>query len=140
MSLNKLYDALENETNVSIMDKTSRKIKDEKNNILQKLQMEGGDLKKFHKKLKGYRYCSDLRDIQYGYYIRWIPLNKGNKIKLTNGGHLCDVLIIDEMIHVRCRNNFGGLMQFKFDESIIFQKISPQEKVILSVLDYLEKE
>ena len=33
MSLNKLYDALENETNVSIMDKTSRKIKDEKKEL-----------------------------------------------------------------------------------------------------------
>ena len=140
MSLNKLYDALENETNVSIMDKTTGKIKDEKNNILQKLISERGKLKSFHKKLKDYRYCSDLRDIQYGYYIRWIPLNKGNNIKLTNGGHLCDVLLINKILHVRCRNNFGGLMQFKFDENIIFQKISPQEKVILSVLDYLEKD
>jgi len=140
MSLNKLYDALENETNVSIMDKTSSKIKEEKNNILQKLQLERGKLKLLHKKLKDYRYCSDLRDIQFGYYIRWIPLNKGNNIKLTNGGHLCDVTLINNMLHVRCRNNYGGLMQFKFDETIIFQKISPQEKVILSVLDYLEKD
>ena len=83
MSLNKLYDALENETNVSIMDKTTGKIKDEKNNILQKLISERGKLKLFHKKLKDYRYCSDLRDIQYGYYIRWIPINKANNIKLT---------------------------------------------------------
>ena len=30
-------------------------------------------------------------------------------------------------------------MQFKFDEAIIFQKLSSQEQVILSVLDYLEK-
>jgi len=138
MSLNKLYDALENETNVSIMDQTTRKIKDQKNNILQKLQLDRKQLKEFHKKLKGYRYCSDLRDIQYGYYIRWIPINKGSIIKLTNGGHLCDVIIINNTIHVRCRNNFGGLMQLKFDENIIFQKISSQEKVILSVLDYLE--
>ena len=57
MSLNKLYDALENETNVSIMDQTTRKIKDQKNNILQKLQLDRKQLKEFHKKLKGYRYC-----------------------------------------------------------------------------------
>ena len=30
-------------------------------------------------------------------------------------------------------------MQLKFDECIIFQKLSNQENVILSVLDYLDK-
>ena len=33
MEVNRLFDALENETNVSIMDQTSRKIKAQKNNI-----------------------------------------------------------------------------------------------------------
>ena len=43
-----------------------------KNNILQKLQLDRETLKSFHKKLKGYRYCVDMADVQYGYYIRWI--------------------------------------------------------------------
>ena len=138
MEVNRLFDALENETNVSIMDQTSRKIKAQKNNILQKLQLPRSQLKNFHKKLKHYRYCSDLRDIQYGYYIRWIPLKDPNNIKLTNGGLTCDVQIINNQIHLRCKNNRGCMMQLKFDENIIFQKLSPQEKVILSVLDYVD--
>ena len=138
MEVNRLFDALENETNVSIMDQTSRKIKAQKNNILQKLQLPRSQLKIFHKKLKHYRYCSDLRDIQYGYYIRWIPLKDPNNIKLTNGGLTCDVQIINNQIHLRCKNNRGCMMQLKFDENIIFQKLSPQEKVILSVLDYVD--
>ena len=30
-------------------------------------------IKTLYKKLKHYRYCSDVSDLQYGYYIRWIP-------------------------------------------------------------------
>ena len=139
METNKLLNALENESNASIMDLTTSKVKCQKNNMLQQLQLPREKLKLFHKKLKNYRYCSDLKDIQYGHYIRWIPLRDPENVYLTNGGLLCDIEIIDNCIHIRCKNNRNQLMQFKFDECIIFQKLSPQEKVILSVLDYLEK-
>ena len=36
--------------------------------------MERSNLKEMHKKLREYRYCTDMSDMQYGYYIRWIPL------------------------------------------------------------------
>ena len=56
---NNLLHALENETNSSIMNLTSAKIKEHKNTILQKLQLGKSDLKKMHKKLSEYRYCTD---------------------------------------------------------------------------------
>ena len=74
LNVNQLLNALENESNTSIMNLTSSKIKDIKNNMLQSLQLERKQLKIFHKKLKEYRYCSDMSDLQFGYYIRWIPL------------------------------------------------------------------
>ena len=73
LDVNNLLNALENESNASIMNLTSSKIKSMKNNILQKLQLDRETLKSFHKKLKGYRYCLDMADVQYGYYNRWIP-------------------------------------------------------------------
>jgi hypothetical protein len=36
-----------------------------------------------------------------------------------------------------CKNRHR-MMQIKFDEALIFQKISDQERVILSILDYLD--
>ena len=57
LDVNNLLNALENESNASIMNLTSSKIKSMKNNILQKLQLDRETLKVFHKKLKGYRYC-----------------------------------------------------------------------------------
>ena len=134
-----LLDALENETNASIMKLTNSKVKDIKNNILQKLQLSKEQLKSFHKKLKDYRYCSDMNDLQDGFFIRWIPLKNPEKVYLTNGCHVCDVLIENDMLQVLCRGINGRIFKIRFDECIIFQKISDQEKVILSVLDYLDK-
>lgn len=137
--INKLLHSLENESNASIMNLTSAKIKEHKNNILQRLQLERSKLKEMHKKLKEYRYCTDMSDLQYGFYIRWIPLRDPENVYLTNGGLLCDMKIVNNQIHIVCKNNRNRIIQFKFDETVIFQKISPQEKVILSVLDYLSK-
>ena len=66
LEINNLLLALENESNSSIMNLTSSKIKTIKNNMLQRLGLERDELKKIHKKLKDYRYCSDMNDVQYG--------------------------------------------------------------------------
>jgi len=134
-----LLSALENETNSSIMNLTNSKIKCQKNNILQQLQLPREKLKIFHKKLKQYRYCSEFRDIQYGYYIRWVSLKRIDDIKLTNGGIITDLLIMDDGAQIQVKNFKNRFFNIKFDEVIIFQKISSQEKVILKVLDYLDK-
>ena len=134
-----LLNALENETNASIMNLTTSKIKEHKNNALQQFQLQRDILKKFHKKLKNYRYVRGMHDLQYGYYIRWIPLKNPNNIYLTNGGHICDIKIVNNQIQILCKNNMNRMFQIKYDETILFQKITDQEKVILGVLDYLDK-
>jgi len=133
-----LLDALENDSNSSIIKLTTRKIQDHKNTILQQIQLPREKLKSYNKKLKNYRYCSDLKDIQYGFYIRWIPLKDMGNLNLTNGALICDVKLINEQLHILCKNR-NRMMQIKFDEALIFQKISDQERVILSILDYLDK-
>ena len=139
LNVNKLLGALENETNSSIMNMTSAKIKDIKNNMLQRLQLDRTTLKTFHKKLKDYRYCSDMNDLQYGFYIRWISLKNPENLKLTTGGIIVDIDIISDCVQIRIKNNMNRIFQIKLDENMIFQKITPQEYVILGVLDYLEK-
>ena len=136
---NKLLDALEEESNQSIMNLTSAKISKQKNDMLQQLGLPRDKLKLIHKKLKKYRYCSDLKDIQYGFYIRWIPLKNPDKIILTNGGIVCEIKITQQGTYIICKNRFNNIFQLKFDECLIFQKISQQEAVILKVLDYLVK-
>lgn len=134
-----LLKALDNENNSSVINLNSRKIKSIKNDMLQKLQMSGSMLKSYHAKLSNYRYVDDLEDVQYGCYIRWIPLQNPTVIKLTNGGTIVDIKILENGIHIVCKNNMNRIFQIKFDECMIFQKLTEQENVIISVLDYLVK-
>jgi len=139
LEINNLLIALENDSNSSIMNLTTPKIKTIKNNMLQRLGLEREDLKILHKKLKDYRYCSDMADVQYGYYIRWISLKNPDIIKLTNGGIIIDIDIIKNCVQIKIKNNRNQIFQIKLDECCIFQKITSQERIILGILDYLEK-
>jgi len=134
---NELKKALENENNESIINLTISEIKSEKNDILQKLQLGKEDLRENLRKLKEYRYINNINDLNYGYYIRWINLKNVKDLKLRNGGFICDIKI-NEGIEILCRNNFNKLFQLRFDENLIFQKITEQEKIILNVINNLK--
>ena len=130
--------ALENENNTSIMKLTHSQIMAEKNDALQTLQLSSGEIKGLHKALRGYRFVEEVTDINYGSYVRWIKLSDPENIKLTNGGILIDVKITDTGLHLLCKNNMNRIMQVRLDETLVFQKLTDQEKIILSVLNHLK--
>jgi len=130
--------ALDNENNTSIMKLTHGQIMAEKNDVLQKLQLDSQALKDLHKKLKFYRYVEDVADINYGSYVRWIKLTDPDSVKLSNGGILIDIKITDSGLQLLCKNNMNRVMQIKLDECLVFQKLTEQEKIILSVLNHLK--
>lgn len=137
--VNEILDLLEEQTNSSIIKLNSNKIMEHKNNILQQIQITGQQLKNFHKKLKEYRYCSDMQDFVEGNYVRWIPLKDPSKIYLTNGGILVNVEIFETGVQIRVKNNQNRFFNIKIDEVLIFQKLSMQEKIIIKVLDLIDK-
>ena len=137
LDIDSLISALDDDDNQGLMQLDSRKVKAIKNDMLQKLNLPRDRLKKLHQQLSDYRYVDEMNDLKYGAYIRWIPLKDPSKINLTNGGIICDILVKDNGIHVVCRNNMHRMFQIKMMESMIFQKISNQEKVLLSVMDFL---
>ena len=134
----KLFEkAIENEANESILKLNNRKIKQIKNDLFQKLHFNKDDLKTLHKKLKDYRFVDDISEINYGRYIRWINMNYLENLKLTNGGIICEILATNNGTTITCKNNMNRLFRIKMDECLIFQKLTDQEKLILSVLDYV---
>jgi hypothetical protein len=142
MSLNVdvLLNALDNENNTGVAGLSTSKIKKEKNDILQKLQISGKELKQFHTSLKDYRYINELKDLQLGRYIRWIPLNADtSEIKLTRGAILVNVFINDEGAVLVCRNALNQSIIVKFDRVLIFQKLSEQEQILITAIDFLDK-
>ena len=55
---------------------TSGKIKELKNNILQKLYLNRDELLHYHKVLKEYIYIDELDEVKLGSYIRWFNIRK----------------------------------------------------------------
>ena len=106
-----------------------------KNDILDELNITKSQKKSFLSKLKNYKYVDEVPDIEYGAYIRWIPLNN---IRLTNGGLVCDI-IIEDGINILCKNNMGRFFQCNMNNCIIFQMLSNEEQVILSALKYVNQ-
>ena len=127
----------------------------EKNDILQRLPLDREILKRFHKKLKGYRYINKLNDFKIGNYVRWINLekllerekneqtetNENTMIKLTNGGFICDIVENSTgKPNLLCRNNYNKLFEISLNKCIVFQKLNNHENIIMSILQYIKND
>ena len=64
--------------------------------------------------------------------FRWININNPENIKLTMGGLICEIKYLDNGCHILCKNRYNKIMQIKMEETLIFQKLNNQEKVILN--------
>ena len=143
MDVNKLYKALDDESNETLLNFTTKKIVEMNLKIINELQLERNLALEIMKKIKGYKYVDELSDLKYGAYIRWIPIDDPNpiNIKITKGALFCDTKIKEDGVYVICKN-YGYSnkhFQIKLDENLIFQKLTDQEQVLLSALDHLSK-
>lgn len=143
MDVNKLYKALDDETNENLFNFTTKKIIEMNLKIINELQLERSKSLEIMKKLKGYKYVDELSDLKYGTYIRWIPISDPNpsSIRLIKGALFCDIKIKEDGVYVICKN-YGYSnkhFQIKLDENLVFQKLTDQEQVLLYALDHLSK-
>ncbi len=143
MDVNKLYKALDDESNENLLNFTSKKIIEMNLKIINELQLERNKALNIMHKLKGYKYVDELSDLKYGAYIRWIPIIDPNplNIELTKGALFCEIKIKEDGVYVICKNYgyFNKHFQIKLDENLVFQKLTDQELVLLSALDHLSK-
>lgn len=140
MNIELLQQALENDTNLNIINTNIQEIKRKKNEILQELGLKREDLKSYHKKLNGYMYVDNIKDLKYGRTIRWINLNKIDAIKITNGALLCDIKILDRGLALVLKGYAQNYITLYLNENIIFQKINAEEEIILKAVNYLSKQ
>ena len=137
--VNKLLTAIDNDDNENFLKLNKQLIQKYKNNILQQLQLSSETLKTYHKKLKHYRYVEELTDIKYGNYIRWINIKNPENLHLTNGGLIMDVIFFNDGVQIKCKNNQNRFFNIKFDECVIFQKLTDQERILLEIMENLRK-
>jgi hypothetical protein len=139
MDVNQLLKALDNEENGKLMNMTTQKIKKLTLEILQELQMPKETLKEYYRKLHGYIYVEDINDLKHGSFIRWINIKDPENLYLTNGGILSEIKVTNNGVCIVCKSFAKKHYQIQMEECLIFQKLSGQEMVLLSALDYLEK-
>ena len=148
INVDELLKSIESEKLLSVSKLTYDKINTIKYNVLTRVGLEDDELESMLLKLSDYRYVEELQDIHHGAFVRYIPLtnnsNKGksgvdNEIILKPGGFICDIKILGTGVQLLCRNHFRKMFQLRVDEVLLFQKLTKQEEVILSVFDYLNK-
>jgi hypothetical protein len=139
MDTNKLLKALDDESNDTLMNFTTKKIREMNLKILKELGLPKKELIDIFNKLKDYKYVDEMNDLKYGTFIRWIPIEDPTNIYLTKGAIFCEMKITNDGVFCVCKN-FGFAVrhfQISMDKNLIFSKLTDQELVLLAALDHL---
>lgn len=118
---------------------SSGEMKEMKNNILQKMLFDKDELKLYHKLLTKYRYIDEIDELKYGSYIRWFKLKEKESMKLMKGGFIIEIKQNSNNEIVIVCKNYGRIFSLKMNETIIFQKNTSQEELLIKILDYVKR-
>jgi len=138
IDIEKLLGSIENEKNSYLENKTSYDITKEIFDILQESRIPMDKIKDYSKKLLGYRYIDDIRDLHKGKHIRWIKRDNPSA-SMTNGAILVNIKFLDNGTHIVCKNSQNRFFQIKLDSCYIFQKMTTEEHLIIMAYDYIRK-
>jgi len=125
---------LNNNKNEGILKHTKQSIQQKKKDIIHEL-FSVKERKEILQKLKEYRHVDEMNDIRVGCYARWIDVEKKT---LANGGIIIKVDIGENGIYVVLKNGYK-IFTILFDHVFLFQKITNQEHIILSIIDKINK-
>jgi hypothetical protein len=141
MNVNKLLKALDDDSNETLLNFTTKSIREMTLKILKELQLSKKETIDILNKLKDYKYVDEMNELKYGTFIRWIPIEDPTNIYLTKGALFCEMKITDDGVFCVCKNfgYSGRHFQISMDKTLIFQKLTEQELVLLSALDHLSK-
>lgn len=135
-----LLNALENSENEHIFSKTSKELHEIKVRSLLELELPENVTIDLLTQLKEYIHVDEIPDIKMGSFIKWIPLSNPDKIKLTNGAIVCDIIISENGTLIKCKNFRNTFIMVNLEKSLIYRKLTNQEKILISVSNYLNKE
>ena len=114
----------------------SLQIKEIKQNILDKMSFEPNEIKQYQKLLKNYRYVDEIDELRYGSYIRYFNISKPS-LNLLRGGFIVYIKNVKNDIQILCKNGFS-FFNIKLGQSVIFQKNTSQEELLIQILDHIK--
>lgn len=139
LDIDKILKTMDNDKSEYLFGLTSKKIKTLNRRVLKGLNISKEVAKEWDKKLSQYKYVDTIDEVKYGGFVRWVHLGSDN-LTLLSGGVVCAINITDEGINIACKNFAHRYFQFPFNECAVFQKLTDQELILLSALDYIDAE
>jgi len=124
---------IEEKTTAQILNEMKQSIENEFGE-----ELSNADVDKILKRLIGYRVVDELDAIHIGQHTRWIQRYQDD-VKLTNGGILLNITFTTEGINLTVRLWNTRVIQVRFDDCLVFQKLSFGEQLILMASDYVNK-
>jgi hypothetical protein len=115
-------------------EKTMSDILNEIQNTLSNLDVNDAIKSALYNKLAGYRLIGNIYELHKGKRIRWIRHNSPDKI--TNGAIVAEIKFCDNGTYVLCKTMQNRIFQIKYDECLIFQKLTTGEQLILMAYEY----
>jgi len=112
-------------------------IKQTKLDMLKTLLDNKNEIKEYYKLLKEYRYVDEIDELRYGSYIRWFNIKDPEAtLTLLRGGFIADITNKNG-INILCKNR-NKFFTIKMERSVIFQKNTNQEKLLIEILDHIK--
>jgi hypothetical protein len=141
LNVNMILSAMNRTENNTIANTSKREIDAKRHEILSSLHLTPEKLAEFERKLSMYRVIENPYDLKHCQLIRWIPLRSLEaRPYLTLGGTLFKVQENKEDgTHlVTIRNIKRFIFNIRFESNIMFQRLSQEELLILSVVEYIQ--
>jgi hypothetical protein len=140
LDIDKILKTMDDDKSEYLFGLTSKKIKTMNRRVLKGLNMGKQVTKEWDKKLAQYKYVDTIDEVKYGGFVRWVHLGDSTNLSLLSGGVVCTINVTDEGINITCKNFAHRYFQFSFNECAVFQKLTDQELILLSALDYIDAE
>ena len=137
IDINTILEKIETEDNNYLENKTVADISKDIFDAIDELGLSENISLDFCKRLSGYRYVDRICDLRNGRLVRWIR-RKNEQPYLTNGGLLMNVKIDNKGVQLLCKNNMNRFFYVRFDDCLVFQKMTMEEQLITMSYDFIE--
>jgi len=137
IDVDNLLQSLEKESHEYLENKSFKTIAEDIINQLYCLMIPENEIPVLCNKLNEYFIIKNIHEFRKSHYIRYIKIGEST---LHNGGILINVYKSDKgVIYVKLLIFGNRFITIRLEEYTFFQKLTPDEKIILLSFDYIEK-
>lgn len=139
LDLEKLLEGIDDRHTEWMEGMTMETLREQRIQMLSELENVSHDtLGTWLTKLEKYRVIDELQHLQMGRYVRWVSFANPEHPRLILGGFVCGIYIEETGIEVEVLARRKFVHRFSYDDVFLFQRLTPQEEILLSLVEYLE--